>query len=103
MDTAAARVNISGGQWYWEIDRTEVPVGAPVVFNVQTRDVSHGVGVMDARGRILGQAQAMPGYVNRFEVTFDQPGTYRVVCLEYCGIAHHEMINELTVTSAGGN
>lgn len=101
VDPAAANVNVSGGQWYWEIDRTEVPLGKPVAFNIHTTDVTHGAGIMNEQGRILGQAQAMPGYVNRIELTFDRPGTYRVVCLEYCGVAHHDMINEFTVTAQG--
>lgn len=103
VNPASAAVNISGGQWYWEIDRTEVPLGQPIAFNIHTTDVNHGAGIMDSSGRILGQAQAMPGYVNRFELTFDTPGTYSVVCLEYCGVAHHDMINEFTVVAQGEN
>ena len=33
----------------------------------------------------------MPGYVNRLRVRFDRPGTYPVMCLEYCGMSHHVM------------
>lgn len=101
VDPAATVVNVSGAQWYWEIDRTEVPLGEAVAFNVHTTDVTHGAGIMNEDGRILAQAQAMPGYVNRFELTFDEPGTYRVVCLEYCGLMHHAMINEFTVAARG--
>ncbi|MFV0367862.1 MAG: hypothetical protein ACK5KM_05335 [Hyphomicrobiaceae bacterium] len=89
-----ATVNITGAQWYWEIDKTEVPLGKPVVFNAHTQDVTHGLGVVDSDGRILFQAQAMPGYVNKVAYVFDRPGTYRVVCLEYCGLAHHDMLTE---------
>lgn len=94
-----AAVNVSGAQWYWEIDTDTVPLGKPVVFNVHTADVNHGFGVMDASGRMLFQIQAMPGYVNQVEYTFDTPGTYRVVCLEYCGLAHHEMLTEFDVAA----
>lgn len=103
VDPAATVVNVTGGQWYWEIDRTEVPLGVPVAFNLHTRDVNHGAGIMSEDSRILGQAQAMPGYLNRFELTFDEPGTYRVVCLEYCGVGHTDMINEFTVAQGGGD
>lgn len=95
-----ANVNVTGAMWYWEIDRDQVPLGVPVVFNVRTTDVTHGFGVLDPHGRLLFQAQAMPGYVNQVEYVFRKAGTYRVVCLEYCGIAHHAMMNEFTVNAA---
>lgn len=28
-----------------------------------------------------------------------EPGVYRVLCLEYCGIAHHEMKAEINVAA----
>ncbi|MCF8471085.1 MAG: hypothetical protein K9G30_09900 [Parvibaculum sp.] len=90
-------VNVTGAQWYWDIDRTELPQGVPVVFNAQTTDVTHGFGVVNEQGRMLFQAQVIPGYQNRVEYRFDTPGTYTVICLEYCGVAHHDMITEFTV------
>lgn len=87
-------VNVTGAQWYWEIDKAKVPVGKPVVFNAHTSDVTHGFGVVDSDGRLLFQAQAMPGYVNQVAYVFSHPGKYRVICLEYCGLAHHDMLTE---------
>jgi cytochrome c oxidase subunit 2 len=40
---------------------------------------------------MVAQAQAMPGYVNRLQVRFTEAGEYEVLCLEYCGLAHHGM------------
>ncbi len=97
--TALAAVNVSGGQWYWKIDTDTVPLGQTVAFNVHTMDVTHGFGVMNAAGRMLFQTQAIPGYVTRMDYTFDTPGEYRVVCLEYCGVAHHDMLNTFTVAA----
>lgn len=90
-------VNATGAQWYWDIDTEELPLGQPVVFNVHTEDVSHGLGVVNAKGRLLVQTQAMPGYVNKFEYTFTEPGQYRVICMEFCGVGHHDMITEFEV------
>ncbi len=73
----AAVVNVSGGQFYWEIDTDTVPLGEPVAFHAHTVDVTHGFGVMDPAGTILFQTQAMPGYVNQVSHTFETPGTYR--------------------------
>ncbi len=90
-------INVTGGQWYWEIDTTELPLGVPVVFNAHTADVTHGFGVADDTGQLLFQVQAMPGYVNQVQHVFDEPGEYSVICLEYCGLAHHDMITDFTV------
>jgi len=95
----ATTVNATGKQWFWEIDKSQVASGKPIVFNVHAGDVTHGLGVVDPSGRLLFQTQAMPGYVNKVEYTFETPGTYKIVCLEYCGVAHHAMNAELEVTA----
>lgn len=92
-------VSVTGGQWYWNLDREQVPAGVPVEFRVTSVDVNHGIGIYDPELRLLGQTQAMPGYVNHLRYTFHQPGTYRLLCLEYCGLAHHGMVAELTVVA----
>ena len=93
------QVNATGGQWYWEIDTQEIPIGKTVVFNLHTLDVNHGFGVIDPSGRLLFQTQAMPGYVNKVQYVFDEPGNYRVLCMEFCGVAHHDMIDEFEVVA----
>lgn len=94
---APLRVNAIAEQWSWTIDRTELPLNQPVVFAVTSRDVNHGFGVYDSDLRLLTQIQAMPGYVNMLHFTFTRPGKYRILCLEYCGLIHHDMMAELTV------
>ena len=94
-------VNAIGAQWFWDIDRDQVQMGRPVEFNVTSTDVNHGFGIYDEAGRLMAQVQAMPGYINRLTYVFDAPGTYRVLCLEYCGLAHHDMIAEIFVTETG--
>ena len=49
--------------------------------------------------RIVAQTQAMPGYVNVLRYTFKEPGTYQVLCLEYCGVEHHDMKTEINVAA----
>lgn len=95
----AETVNVTGYQWYWELDRDSVPLDVPVVFNAHAGDVTHGFGVTNAEGRMLFQTQAIPGYINKVEYVFTEPGTYQIVCLEYCGLAHHDMRSEFTVAS----
>lgn len=92
-------VNATGGQWYWDIDIEEVPVNRIVVFNAHTEDVNHGLGIYGPDGRLRVQVQAMPGYVNQVEYVFEEPGLYQVLCMEFCGVAHHDMIAEFNVVA----
>jgi len=92
-------INAVGYQWYWELDETEVTAGEPVEFHVTSADVNHGLGIYDEAGVLVAQTQAMPGYTNRLRHTFAEPGTYQILCLEYCGLAHHAMTAELHVTA----
>jgi cytochrome c oxidase subunit 2 len=92
-------INATGQQWAWQLDRTQVTAGQPVEFRVTGSDVNHGFGLYDENGTLVAQTQAMPGYVNVLYQTFDKPGKYRVLCLEYCGVAHHVMAAEIEVVA----
>ena len=97
----AVEVNVEGRMWAWILDKKEATVGDTVVFNVSAADVTHGLGIYDTDMRMMGQVQAMPfGYVNKLKLTFDKPGNYKLICLEYCGLAHHNMISEFTIKPA---
>lgn len=88
-------IDAVGYQWYWTLSGNEVTVGRPVEFHVTSADINHGFGVYDEDMRLVGQTQAMPGYVNKLQMVFREPGTYKVLCMEYCGIAHHNMLAEI--------
>ncbi len=93
-------VNVVGGQWWWEIDKESLPLHTEIEFRVTSEDVNHGMGIFNEDLQLLAQVQGMPGYVNKLYYTFDKPGTYQVLCLEFCGVAHHDMINEFEVVAA---
>jgi cytochrome c oxidase subunit 2 len=94
---------VVGHQWFWEISTPRVPAGTTVAFRVTSADVNHGFAIYDADLHVVAQTQAMPGYQNVLRVRFAKPGSYRVLCLEYCGIVHHGMAASLeVVASAGG-
>lgn len=100
-------VNAVGKQYAWSLtdspgptlaswDRdfsptVNVAAGTTVEFRVTTLDVNHGFSLYAPDGHLVTQTQAMPGYMNRLRVTFDQSGTYTVLCLEFCGMSHHRM------------
>jgi cytochrome c oxidase subunit 2 len=91
-----------GYQWRWELSRTEVIAGQPVEFRITSADVNHGFGIYDTNLRLVAQTQAMPGYTNTLRHTFDAEGTYRILCMEYCGLAHHNMVTEIKVVKLPG-
>jgi cytochrome c oxidase subunit 2 len=84
-------IRATGHQWRWQLDRDTVRVGELVEFEVTATDVNHGMAIYQNKTRMVAQAQAMPGYVNKLQVRFTEPGDYEVLCLEYCGLAHHGM------------
>lgn len=95
-------VEVTGQMWAWQIEPKTIEAGSPVEFRVTATDVNHGFAVYAPDGRIVTQTQAMPGYTNRILHTFRDPGSYRVMCLEYCGLAHRGMVAEIEVVEPGG-
>lgn len=90
-------IDATAKQWAWTLSATEAKVGTPVEFRVTSSDVNHGFALYSPDMKVLAQVQAMPGYVNRMTYTFAKPGTYKVLCLEYCGLIHHQMTAEIVV------
>ncbi|WP_423998773.1 cytochrome c oxidase subunit II [Haloarcula salina] len=64
-----------------------VPADARVTFYVTSADVVHGFSVVETNINTM----VIPGQVAEVSVRFDEPGTYGLVCHEYCGAAHHTM------------
>lgn len=93
----ARTVEAVGSQWSWDLSSEVASVGDVVEFRITAEDVNHGFSIYDPSMRLVAQAQAMPGYVNVLRHTFSKPGTYKILCLEYCGLSHHEMAAEFTV------
>lgn len=93
----AVSIDVTAGQFYWNLSRTSVPVDTKVRFHVTSKDVNHGFGLYGPDGVIVAQVQAMPKYINKLDVTFKKAGTYKIACLEYCGLSHHKMFAEFKV------
>jgi cytochrome c oxidase subunit 2 len=95
-------VDVVGRQWFWQITPATVRAGSPVEFRVTSTDINHGFAIYAPDGHIVIQTQAMPGYTNKLLYTFAEPGTYAVMCLEYCGLGHAPMTAAIQVVAAGG-
>jgi len=88
---------IAGLQFAWLVPGKPLKAGRPVEFRLTSKDVSHGFGVYTSSGRFLFQVQVMPGKTQTYVYTFKRPGTYKILCLEYCGLDHDRMQSQLTV------
>jgi cytochrome c oxidase subunit 2 len=92
-------VDVTAAQFAWQFQPRRVRAGVPVEFRMRSRDVSHGFGIYDEHDNLKKQAQVIPGETQTLVYTFEEPGTYRILCLEFCGISHHAMIAQLEVTA----
>lgn len=70
-----------------------IPVHTKINFYITSADVLHGYYVDSTNINVT----AMPGQVAAFSTTFKSVGTVNVICDEYCGIGHHNMINKIIV------
>lgn len=92
----AATYKVTAQQYGFTMPQS-VPLGKRVDFAVTASDVNHGFGIYDPQGRLVGQVQAMPHYVNHLQIAFTERGTYTVRCLEFCGVGHAYMRSQFEV------
>ena len=79
--------------WEFDPENVTVPVGSTVDIYVSARDVTHGLILLGTDLNLM----AVPGVVNYARVRFDKPGTYQLLCHEYCGTGHDRMTTNLRV------
>lgn len=79
--------------WAFVPAEIQVPRGATVKFRVASVDVTHGFLIENTNVNIT----LIPGQVSEAMATFRQPGTYLVICHEYCGTGHHGMFARVVV------
>jgi cytochrome c oxidase subunit 2 len=107
VDRVASRpdltVEVEGFQWQWRFRYVDqgvtvtgvpeqppelvLPVGKRAHFVLTARDVIHSFYVPG----FLFKRDAIPGIVNRFDITPRQPGRYAAACAEFCGLRHDAM------------
>lgn len=75
----------------------DLKAGTPVEFRLHAVDVNHGFGVYTDDDEFILQAQVVPDLETTVVHTFDEPGTYKILCLEFCGLNHHGMVGQFEV------
>lgn len=95
-------IDLTATSWTYEMSSRRVEVGRPVRFSGRSNDTMHGFAVYHPDGRMLFTMMLMPGLAKPTSLihTFQDAGKYKVRCLEYCGVAHHAMRDEIVVAAA---
>lgn len=86
-------VVLLGFAWAFQPREIRVPAGAEVTFIATSTDVIHGLHVEGSRVNMM----LIPGQVSRNTYRFERPGTYTMLCHEFCGSGHHIMAGEVIV------
>jgi cytochrome c oxidase subunit II len=109
----AVRVTVTAFQWSWRfayegtgaevigspehIPELVVPVGQPVRVKLVSADVVHAFYVPQT----LFKRQAIPGFTNEFDLTFEKVGLYHGQCTQFCGLQHPDMVFRVRVVTQG--
>jgi cytochrome c oxidase subunit 2 len=72
----------------------KVPKGSVVDFYLTSQDVVHGFYIDGTDVNLM----AIPNAVTFAQAHFDKPGKYQVICHEFCGLGHQDMVGEIEVT-----
>lgn len=92
------RIRVVGEMWWWRVsyldgngseiiqsaNELRIPVGEPVVLELQSADVIHSFWVP----RLSGKLDLIPGRTNLLRLQADEPGQFGGQCAEYCGGPH---------------
>jgi cytochrome c oxidase subunit 2 len=92
-------VNVKAVQFAWLVSGDPIKAGTQVEFHITSADVNHGLAVYTAGGKLLFEVQVMPDKTQEYVYTFKKPGTYTILCIEFCGVGHAHMQGLLTVTA----
>ena len=89
------RVALIARQFQFDPGKVVVPTNARIDFYVTSADVIHGFELPGTDVNV----EVLPGYVAHVFATFHKPHKYLVVCDQYCGIGHQNMIGKFEVVS----
>ncbi len=102
--TGALTIYVAAKQWMWEFSYPNgpasagiltVPAGRPVELLMTSRDVIHSFYVPEFRVK----QDVVPGRYTTIWFTPSEPGSYQILCAEYCGAGHSTMRGEVVALS----
>ncbi len=88
-----ADVYLIGMQFRW-YPALHLETGRTYTLHLSSLDVNHGFNLFPLNINF----QVVPGYDYGLRITPNQANDYRIVCNEFCGIGHHQMLGRIIVT-----
>ncbi len=79
--------------WAFEPNVIEIPLESELDIFLTSKDVVHGFHINDKAVNLM----AVPGTINKYKVHFSKRGTYDIVCHEFCGTGHQNMVGKIIV------
>lgn len=105
----AKEMRVVGQKWQWSFDypleeisvagagaEVYVPVDVPVKLIMSSQDVIHSLYIPNLRIK----QDVVPGSYSTLWFQANKIGTYPILCAEYCGDLHSQMLAKLIVVSA---
>jgi len=101
----AYEISVTGQKWQWFFtypngfisEELHVPVDRPVKLVMTSEDVIHSLWIPAFRVK----KDVVPGRYTRTWFQAKDPGTYPLLCTEYCGTGHSDMLTVVTVHESG--
>ena len=81
--------------WRW-YPALELEEGVSYTLHLSSIDINHGFSLYPANINF----QVIPGYDYGLSIKPNKPGEYRIVCNEFCGVSHHNMLGRIVVRPA---
>ncbi|UCC93273.1 MAG: hypothetical protein JSW25_00945, partial [Thermoplasmata archaeon] len=100
------RIQVVGRQFEWlftypdnttTVNDVWVEEGQIVIFEIWATDVIHSFFLPDFRLKV----DAFPNYVDEAYIVAEPVGDYQIVCAEFCGDIHSEMLGTLHIYEKG--
>ncbi len=89
---AGADIYLVGRLWQWW-PAYELKKGESYRLHLSSLDWQHGFSLQP----VNINTQVLPGYEMVITITPNEAGEYTIVCNEYCGIGHHNMLGKIFV------
>lgn len=93
LDEDTYQLKCVAKMWSFDPETVRVPAGSEVDIYLSSADVVHGFWITHKNVNLM----AVPGAVNKITVKFEKPGSYDIICHEYCGAGHQKMRGQIIV------
>jgi cytochrome c oxidase subunit II len=101
----ALEIHVTGQKWRWLFqyphgteDVLHVPVNRDVRMIIQSADVLHSLFIPNFRVKM----DAVPGRYTDLWFHATKTGEFPILCAEYCGTSHSDMLTKVVVHEPGG-